>query len=215
MTDKEKLQKLIKEYGGTQEKFAEFLGVAISTVANWKFRNKISPIAMNLISRKCPEVNMEWLEGTSDIYKLSDMEGTEAQRFYEGLDVLDGETIHQSFSDGLKRNILIPDIPSTQFIKVQGCSLQPTILSGDIIGIHEIKDWDNHEYRKEDVYLIMLEENERYLKHIYANEDPQYFFGYSDNASSAPLQIAKNKIHRVYQVDFYGRIINKIETKKV
>lgn len=199
MTDKEKIQLLIDEYGKTQEGFASLLGVATSTVANWRFRNKLTPTAMNLILRKCTDVNPEWLEGVSDTFKLDLPADTNKIRVYDDIMVVDGQVKHADHADA-PQAVSVPDVSSTESVVVSGCSLQPTIQQGDIIGIHEFNDWS--QFKKGDVYFILTKENERLLKYIYGDEDPNYIFGFSENALVPPITIPKENIFRIYKVDF-------------
>lgn len=205
MTDKEKIQKLIDEYGKTQETFASFLGVATSTVANWRFRNKLTPTAVNLILRKCPEVNPEWLEGDSEVFRFDSTNDENHRPLYDDVEVKDDELTFKMNGSEVVKTMLVPDIPSTEYIRVSGCSLQPLILQGDIIGIHEFTDWT--QFKRGDIYFILTKENERLLKYIYADEDEKLLFCYSENPMISPLPIPKESIFKIYKVDFYGRAL--------
>lgn len=205
MTDKEKVQKLINEYGRTQEGFASLLGVATSTVANWRFRNKLTPTAVNLILRRCPEVNPEWLEGESNVFKLDRPVPQELHCLYDDVVVNEDELSLVEHSGSTPPMITMPDVPSTEYVRVSGCSLQPTILQGDIIGIHPFEDWTK--FRKGEIYFILTKENERLLKYIYSDEDEKNLFCYSENPMSPPICLPKANIFRIYKVDFFARML--------
>lgn len=91
----------------------------------------------------------------------------------------------------------------TAIFPVVGISMEPEILSGDIIGVSELDapfKWDFLNTSRR--YLIISRE-ERMIKYISDASHPDYIICSSPNA--APFKVAKEDILQIYQVKAVGR----------
>ena len=62
MTDKEKLIALMEQFsGGSQQRFAELIGVPRSNIATWMHRDRITANGREAILDTFPSVSSEWL----------------------------------------------------------------------------------------------------------------------------------------------------------
>jgi phage repressor protein C with HTH and peptisase S24 domain len=85
------------------------------------------------------------------------------------------------------------------FFPVVGNSMDPTIQSGDIVGIQKLDNTSR--IRPNDIYLIFTSDNERMLKRIKGvnTGDPNLTL-YSDNPAYDPFTVLKEQIKGVYKV---------------
>ena len=72
MTDKEKLTALMEKFsGGSQQVFAQLIGVPRSNIATWMHRNSITANGREAILDTFPQVSREWLMGNSVRYSVA------------------------------------------------------------------------------------------------------------------------------------------------
>lgn len=85
------------------------------------------------------------------------------------------------------------------YFPVVGNSMDPTIQSGDIVGIRKLDSMDR--IRPNDIYLIFTTDNERMLKRIKGvNASEATLTLYSDNPAYDPFQVLKEQVAAVYKV---------------
>lgn len=199
ITGKEQILALIQEFGGTQQAFAEFLGVKQSAVANWLKRGSLSSSAKELILSKCDYISERWLFlGEGKMY----LSGTNL--LYKEIEVSAGR-IEFAEAKATAQRILIPGVNAEAFFPVKGFSMMPTIQEGDIVGVRQVYDLDM--IKESNIYLIITADNERMLKHIkMGNAKSPYITLTSDNKAYQPFQIRKDSVLSIYKVIFHGRI---------
>ena len=199
VTEKERILALIKEYGGTQQAFAQRIGVGQSAVANWVKRGSIPAAAKEQILSTCDDISERWLffgKGTMSL------EGT--NNFYKEIEVSAGRIEFSSPNERPQR-IYIPGVEADAFFPVKGFSMTPTIQEGDIVGV--VKEDDTLNINPKNIYLIITRDNERMLKHIeVGNAKSQYVTLTSDNPDYPPFKVKKEAIFSIYKVIFHGRI---------
>ena len=202
MEAREKLKMLIKEYGGTQKVFASMIGTTQPTIANWLAQNQIPSGGVAKICKALPDVSFDWLAGKSETmqrdYKDSadGMAGAGAA-YYSRMPASAGQ-LDMGDEDFSTERICVPGIEVDAYFPVVGNSMDPTIQSGDIVGIRPIDGLDR--IRPNDIYLIFTRDNERMLKRIKnINQQSPYLTLYSDNPSYEPFDIMKEQIASVYK----------------
>ncbi len=205
MDAREKLKTLIREYGGTQKVFASMIGTTQPTIANWMAQNQIPEGGIAKICRALPEVSFDWLTGNEDMPRrgYQDEPAVNAtplvgQPFYSCMPASAGQLIMGDDNVTTER-IHIPGVRATSFFPIMGNSMDPTIQSGDIVGIRRL---ENLAYmRPNDIYLIFTRDSERMVKRIKnINSNDPYLTLYSDNPSYEPFKILKEQIVVVSKV---------------
>lgn len=206
MTDKEKLKKLVEISGKSQKEFAALIGISSATFANWCYRGKITPTAANLILRKFPEINPDWLAGRSDELKRRPLTPEDKQyRNYVFDDiVIENDTVAFVKNEGIANVMEISELGDRRYLRVVGCSLPPVIKAGDIISIREVEKGEKFE--KGDIFFIINKENERCLKFINYEDDDYY---YVSTPNTIPVVLPKQSVLKVYLVDSVTRILHK------
>lgn len=218
MSEKERLQQLIKHYG-TQEKLGAIMGLPQSSIANWVQRGALSANAMRLIGEKCPEINLRWLitgEGemlepeqmTAIVPKDSDdNEPTrmhEIGKFYADLDVSAGHLEYVA-ADCVPTAITIPvGTQAEAYFPVIGYSMEPTICEGDIIGVKELDCFEPVEQGK--IYMIITRDCERMVKRIIPPSDEEPLVQLiSDNKKQKTIKLDRQMITKILRVVFIGK----------
>ena len=207
MDAREILKTLIREYGGTQKVFASIIGTTQPTIANWIAANQIPEGGIAKICKALPDVSFEWLTGKEDTprrgYKepeyVTPSRTPIGKPFYSQMPASAGQA-YMGDDVVVYDNIYIPNQNAELFIPVKGNSMEPTLDSGDIVGVRRL-DGGVGLIRPNDIYLISTRENERMLKRIknINNRDPNLTL-YSDNPSYAPFHVEKEAICSVHKV---------------
>jgi len=98
--------------------------------------------------------------------------------------------------------IKIPGVNATQFFPVIGCSMEPKVFAGDIIGVNALNRWDRIDPDR--IYMIITYEN-RMIKHLRTDNDREdILWCISPNFKEFPMQ--KEEIRTIFQVVFIGRL---------
>lgn len=199
LTGKERILALINEFGGTQQAFAEFLGVGQSAVANWLRRGSLSSSAKELILSKCNYISERWLLlGEGHMYLTGE------NNFYSEIQVSAGR-IEFGDARATAQRIYIPGVEAEAYFPVKGFSMIPTIQEGDIVGVQQV--FDTATINEKSIYLIITADNERMLKHVkVGGPRSPYLTLTSDNKNYKPFHIRKDSVLSIYKVIFHGRI---------
>lgn len=257
LTPTERFRTLIRQYGGTQVKFAERLGVTQSTVTAWVQRNTMTKKASELIMQHCPEISYVWLMtgqgtmmadggasaghgtmpdgGDGELRRLRSEQGDEVpdgdevderdvqtplrvfkpysgafrtvtRKFYPNIFASCGR-YEQFDDDEMAVDIQMLDNGSEMYINAEGCSMEPTIHDGDMIGVRSVGDTEP--FKEDNIYLIVTREGERMLKRIKPNNPASPTIEiFTDNdeyrlAGSARL-VNKADVLFIYRVTFVG-----------
>lgn len=205
MDAREKLKTLIREYGGTQKVFASMIGTTQPTIANWMAQNQIPAGGVAKICRALPEVSFEWLTGKEDVPRRGYQDESSFSYsapvgcpYYSRMPASAGQ-LEMGDEDITIERINIPGVQVDAFFPVVGNSMDPTIQSGDIVGIQKLDNTSR--IRPNDIYLIFTSDNERMLKRIKGvnTGDPNLTL-YSDNPAYDPFTVLKEQIKGVYKV---------------
>lgn len=204
MDAREKLKTLIREYGVTQKVFASMIGTTQPTIANWMAQNQIPEGGIAKICRALPDVSFEWLTGQEDMPRRGYQDTPTAsasplvgQPYYNRMPASAGQ-LTMGDEDVTTERIHIPGVQATAYFPVVGNSMEPTIQSGDIVGIRRLDDL--RRIRPNDIYLIFTRDNERMLKRIRdINGQSPTLTLYSDNPAYDPFPVMKEQIAAVYK----------------
>lgn len=202
MDAREKLRMLIREYGGTQKVFSSIIGTTQPTVANWIAQNQIPSGGVAKICNALPDVNFDWLMGNSDVPQRGYKESMQAvmdsgAAYYSRMPASAGQ-LEMGDEDLTTERIYIPGIQVDAYFPVVGNSMDPTIQSGDIVGIRKLDSMDR--IRPNEIYLIFTRDNERMLKRIKGTngQEPSLML-YSDNPAYESFPVLKEQIAAVYK----------------
>ena len=204
MDAREKLKILISQYGGTQKVFATMIGTTQPTIANWVAQNQIPAGGVAKICQALPEVSFEWLTGQEEMPRrgyqdepVASVAPMVGQPYYNRMPASAGQ-LTMGDEDVTTERISIPGVRATAYFPVVGNSMDPTIQSGDIVGIRRLDSVDR--LRPNDIYLLFTRENERMLKRIKGiNGNDPYLTLYSDNPAYEPFQVLKEQIAGIYK----------------
>lgn len=224
MTDREKLLALMDQFaGGSQQVFAQLIGVPRPSVATWLHRGAITANGREAILDAFPQVSREWLvpprvpEGAA-VAGL----GLRAGRRHEP-QMLSAEpdTIYFSprdltpyFEDSratcgvaeqfarpelASGHIHVPGVRAHAALKAEGDSMEPTIHAGDICLIGDPVGLGDVSPRR--IYLVVTAQGQCMFKRIY-DEGPRArgILVLSENPSYVPHAqgVLKSEVLRVY-----------------
>ncbi|MBQ8969623.1 MAG: helix-turn-helix transcriptional regulator [Bacteroidaceae bacterium] len=204
MDAREKLRMLIREYGGTQKVFATMIGTTQPTIANWISQNQIPPGGVAKICRALPDVSFDWLTDKEEMPRRGYQESRSqadvlpvGSPYYNRMPASAGQ-LEMGDEDVSTERISIPGLEVDAYFPVVGNSMDPTIQSGDIVGVRKLDAMSR--IRPNDIYLIFTRDNERMLKRIKGvNGQSPTLTLYSDNPAYEPFQVLKEQIAAVYK----------------
>jgi phage repressor protein C with HTH and peptisase S24 domain len=97
--------------------------------------------------------------------------------------------------------IKIPNVTADAWFPVIGCSMEPRVHAGDIIGISNLDSWERLDPDK--IYFVITR-NDRMIKHLEIDsEDNEIIWAISENYKK--IRLYRDEIIRVYHVVFAGR----------
>lgn len=196
---------------------AEVLGIARSTLSNWRSRGSID---YDLLFSKCKHFNLDWLltgQGSmqrSNVMQLADMNVAEqfplrtdrkldlqSVPLYE-LDATAG--LVALFADTTRptpiSHLQIPDLPPCDgAIYVRGDSMYPLLKSGDIVLYKEINNTNGCLLWGEMYLLSFTLDGEDYItiKYVQKSEVEGFVRLVSHNPHHAPQEIPRDSIRAV------------------
>ena len=220
MTDKEKLTALMEKFsGGSQQVFAQLIGVPRSNIATWMHRNSITANGREAILDTFPQVSREWLMGNSVRYsvapasKRADMLTDDANviRFsredlvplYDECRASCGVVEQFEHPEYATEFIHVPGSDAIAALTAEGISMEPSIHSGDycLIGSSiDLQDADDKH-----IYLIVTKDGQCMFKRIF-NEGrrAENILVLSENPEYSPhaQTVAKADILHVYPLRY-------------
>ncbi|MDO5447316.1 MAG: S24 family peptidase [Prevotellaceae bacterium] len=198
MSVKERLKELIHNYGGTQEKLAEYLGVPVATLRSWIQRDTLPGTAVVTIADKCKGVSKRWLlRGEGDMFEKK------MGNYYDELPVSAGQLMWAEHSrEDPTDNVYFPGCKADFFFPVHGISMEPMILDGDVIGVKKVDEIGN--FSRNNIYLVIGLDGLRAIKHIEKEGDQLRCM--SSNPQVKDFYIPLQNIVHVYQVIFSARL---------
>ena len=151
-------------------------------------------------------MSFEWLTGKEELPRRGYQETVASntggiplgQPFYSRMPASAGQ-LDMGDEDVTTERIQIPGIRVDAYFPVVGNSMDPTIQSGDIVGIRRLDSMDR--IRPNNIYLVFTTDNERMLKRIKGvNASEATLTLYSDNPAYEPFQVLKEQVAAVYKV---------------
>jgi SOS-response transcriptional repressor LexA len=194
---KDRLKELIKAYGMGQNKFEAKCGLANGTINN--SRGGVSSLTLEKISNTYPEVNIEWLvSGIGEMFKDVPVKSyTEGIPYYNvdfemGFDLMvNDQTANPEYNISFA-----PYNKCDVWCNARGNSMYPTIASGDIIALKEVRDFSF--LVSDEIYAIVTSNGLRTIKRLRdAGED---YVLIPDNKNFSEQRINKSLVTKVYQV---------------
>jgi hypothetical protein len=99
--------------------------------------------------------------------------------------------------------IKIPGITASLWFPVIGCSMEPKIHAGDVVGVVPMDNWEMLDPDK--IYLIVTHED-RMIKHLETDEtNADIIWAVSENYKKFKIQVEDIKI--IYRVVWAGRLV--------
>ena len=199
---KERLKELIKKLKVGQNKFESICGLGNGTINN--SRGGISSASIAKIIAAYPKVNVEWLvSGQGNMFKDEEempvKSYTEGVPYYNvdfemGFDLMVND---QTARPEYKINFMPYNNKCDVWCNARGNSMYPTIASGDIIALKEVKDFSF--LISDEIYAIVTSNGLRTIKRLRDAGDD--FLLIPDNKKDFSEQrVNKHLITKVYQV---------------
>ena len=203
MDKKDRLEAIIGYYSnGKPSVFANFLGVAPSTISSWLARNTID---YDLIFAKCENLSSDWLlTGKGDMLRQADSlpTATPATVPSEGIPLIPIEAM-AGFGTGEVQVLeyecdryVVPAFKDAEFlIQVKGSSMIPKYNSGDIVACKKLP-MDQLFFQWNKVYVLDTNQG-ALIKRVKAGSDNDHLLIISDNTNYEPFELDKKFIHSV------------------
>ncbi len=99
--------------------------------------------------------------------------------------------------------IKFPGIVAEAWFPVVGCSMEPKIYAGDVVGVAKVERWDRVDPDK--VYLIITT-YERMVKHLEVDEESAEFL-WATSPNHPRFKVYVNEISSVFRVIWAGRMV--------
>lgn len=198
-TTKDRLLMLLEKLNmGGQNKFEEFCGMSRGTIAHSK--GDVSSTNLSRIAKTYPEVNIEWLvSGNGNMFKETPIKSyTEGVPYYNvdfemGFDLMvEDKTANPEYNISFS-----PYNKCDVWCNARGNSMYPTIASGDIIALKEIKDFSF--LVSGEIYAIVTSNGLRTIKRL-RDEGEDYVLIPDNKKDYSEQRINKHLVTRVYQV---------------
>ena len=202
MTTKDRLLKLLEKLDLGQNKFEEKCGISRGTIAHSK--GDMSSTSLMKISRTYPEVNIDWLiTGNDEMFKEESYKSP-TKSYTNGIPYFDVD-FEMGFDLMVNDQTTTPEYnidfapynKCTCWCNARGNSMYPTIASGDIIALKEIKDISF--LVSDEIYAIVTKNDMRTIKRLRDCGD-EYALVPDNKQDYSEQRIKKDMIEKVYQV---------------
>lgn len=222
MTDKEKLTALMEQFsGGSQQRFAELIGVPRSNIATWMHRDRITANGREAILDTFPSVSAEWLlEGSERRPEHTRHTGAGSEMLLSS-----PKTIHFSRTDliplfdecrascGIVEqfehpelvadHIHLPGVEAVAALQAQGESMEPSVHDGDLCLVGDEVHLDDVNQRH--IYLIVTTDGHCMFKRICdEGKDSPVILAISENPEYVPhvQSVSKSSILRLFPLTY-------------
>lgn len=200
---KERLKKFVKYKNLTNQKFELEAGLSNGYIAN--MRKGVGDRALEQISNKFPDLNIGWLlTGEGEMLKSEPQAAPSGSAipFYNDMVVTAGQAEPLVLNGQPGGWVDLPGVKAKALFPVVGCSMQPEINPGDIIGVVDISNW---EYIDPDKVYLVITSDDRMIKHLATDEtDDEILWCVSPNYPK--FKIRKEDIKYLYRVSFVGKM---------
>lgn len=199
--------------------FLQETGIKRGFLDGDKLKASISDIFLAKIIAKYEDLNIEWLiTGNGEMLKDGNLKQYNEPQFSISQFKQRGYAPYYSdlpLSAGLmglanieqRENpeswIKFPGVDVDGWFPVIGCSMEPKIFAGDIVGVKQIDNWERIDPDK--TYMIITHDD-RMIKHLETDDnDDSILWAVSENYSR--FKIYKYEIIRIFRVVWAGRFI--------
>ena len=222
MTDKEKLKALMEQFsGGSQQRFADLIGMPRSNIATWIHRNHITANGREAILDTFPSVSSEWLMEGSERRSADTRRSSHAQEML----LSSPRTIHFSSSELIPlfdecrascgiveqfehpemvaNHIHLPGVEACAALHAQGISMEPSIHNGDLCLVGDEVRLDEVDQRH--IYLIVTTNGHCMFKRICdEGKDSPVILAISENPEYTPhvQSIPKESLLHLYPLTY-------------
>lgn len=183
---------------GSDTDFANFLGIAPTTLSSWKSRNSMD---YDLVYSKCVGINANWLLTGEGPMMLSDT--PVAKRDTSGdIPLVElyavggfGNSSFKIEEQDVKDYYVIPKFKHRKIdfmIEVHGSSMYPKYNSGDVVACTIIKESQFIQWNK--VHVIATKEQGILIKRLKSATDENSLLAISDNKDYDPFELPKKEI---------------------
>ena len=211
MTDKEKLTVLMDHFArGSQQRFADIIGVPRSNVATWMHRGSITAGGREAILDALPQVSREWLRGGEGEMTPEPAEilfsPEECIPFFGESRASCGVTEQIDNPSLVSDYIRLPGMRGRLAIRAEGDSMEPSIHAGDLcivggeVGLGEVN--------RHSIYMIVTRADQCMFKRI---EDPgpaePTFTVVSENPAYSPhrQRVEKEDVRFIFPLRYVVR----------
>lgn len=203
MDKKSRLEAIIQYYSnGKPSVFANYLGVAPSTISSWLSRNTLD---YDLIFAKCEKISPDWLlTGEGEMLRSEQNTPTAIPATQPGVGIpLIPIEAMAGFGTGEVQVLeyecdryVVPAFKDAEFlIQVKGSSMLPKYNSGDIVACKKLP-MDQLFFQWNKVYVLDTNQG-ALIKRVKAGSDDDHLLIVSDNERYEPFELHKKFIHSV------------------
>lgn len=206
MTKKDRLIKLIEYYSnGNKSEFARKMGVSPQAINTWLSRDTFD---VDIIYAKCERLSGDWLltgKGSmllDDTSVPSEAPATKATSPSEGIPLIPFSAMagalagEQTALDYECERYVVPAFKNADFLmRVQGVSMQPTYLSGDIVACQRVPLSDIF-FQWNKTYVLDTSQG-ALIKRVKPGKDDHHILIVSDNAQYDPFELSRTSIHAI------------------
>lgn len=170
-----------------------------------RVKHRPSSDKLDNIASAFPDLNIDWLiTGKGGMLKSEPQAAPSGSAipFYNDMVVTAGQA-EPLVLDGQPGGwVDLPGVKAKALFPVVGCSMQPEINPGDIIGVVDISNW---EYIDPDKVYLVITSDDRMIKHLATDEtDDEILWCVSPNYPK--FKIRKEDIKYLYRVSFVGKM---------
>ena len=212
MNAKERLLEFLTYLNIGQTAFEKKISIANGYISHNK--GSLGSEIISKISDVYPDLDLEWLiTGKGDMLKsdipsqisFSDFKQRGYSPCYSDLKVSAGQydlaRIEQS--EEPDSWIMFPGVTAEAWFPIVGCSMEPKIYAGDMIGVIKTNRWDRLDPDK--TYLIITNDD-RMVKHLEVDEkDTQILWAVSENHPKFKIYV--DEIKQIFRVVWSGRLV--------
>lgn len=206
MTKKDRLIKLIEYYSnGNKSEFARKMGVSPQAINTWLSRDTFD---VDIIYAKCERLSGDWLltgKGSmllTDTSVPSEAPATKATSPSEGIPLIPFNAMagalagEQTALDYECERYVVPAFKNADFLmRVQGVSMQPTYLSGDIVACQRVPLSDIF-FQWNKTYVLDTSQG-ALIKRVKPGKDDHHILIVSDNTQYDPFELSRTSIHAI------------------
>lgn len=206
MTKKDRLIKLIEYYSnGNKSEFARKMGVSPQAINTWLSRDTFD---VDIIYAKCERLSGDWLltgKGSmllDDTSVPSEAPATKATSPSEGIPLIPFSAMagalagEQTALDYECERYVVPAFKNADFLmRVQGVSMQPTYLSGDIVACQRVPLSDIF-FQWNKTYVLDTSQG-ALIKRVKPGKDDRHILIVSDNTQYDPFELSCASIHAI------------------